>query len=342
MKTMQVPVFMGDGKLAQKDIAVPQIDHENNVLINVEACGICGTDLNIMAVPPAHKAKKGIVIGHEAVGRVVEVHNDVSKLKVGDRVVVAPRMTCGKCFYCRKGLSNQCIDYKTIGTTVNGGFAPYLAAPQSVFYKISENVHNDNAVLFEPLSCVVGAMAKVPVQAGNTVAIFGAGPMGALFAMMCKVMGAGRIIMFDLAEKRLDFAKENSICTNSINASDPDWKNKLINLCPYGVDLVIDAVGNQVANCVEIVQRGGKVILFGLRPNDNQTVNQYQITRKDVTVMGSFVGLNPFIQTIKLLESQVFDFSKIITHKLPLSELEKGITLMRSREGMKVIIETDR
>ncbi len=148
--------------------------------------------------------------------------------------------------------------------------------------------------------------------------------------------------MFDLAEKRLDFAKENSICTNSINASDPDWKNKLINLCPYGVDLVIDAVGNQVANCVEIVQRGGKVILFGLRPNDNQTVNQYQITRKDVTVMGSFVGLNPFIQTIKLLESQVFDFSKIITHKLPLSELEKGITLMRSREGMKVIIETDR
>ena len=340
MDTMQVPVFIGDGKLVQQEIAVPQIDEKNNVLIKIEACGICGTDLNIMAVPPAHKAKKGIVIGHEAVGKIIEVHSNVTNLKVGDRVVVAPRMTCGKCHYCRQGLSNQCIDYKTIGTSVNGGFAPYLAAPQSVFFKISEKVNSDNAVLFEPLSCVVGALAKVPLQAGDQVAIFGAGPMGALFAMLCKTMGAGKVIMLDLAENRLAFAEENGISTHSINVGNPDWKEELQNLCPYGVDLAIDAVGNQIANCVEIVQRGGKVILFGLRPNDDQQLNQYQITRKDITVIGSFVGLNPFVQTIKLLESQVYDFSKIITHKLPLSELEKGIALMRSREGMKVIIET--
>ena len=340
MDTMKVPVFIGEGKLALKDVAVPQTDNENNILIKIDQCGICGTDLNIMAVPPAHNAKKGIIIGHEAVGKVVDIHGSANKLKVGDRVVVAPRMTCGKCFYCRQGLSNQCVDYQTIGTTVNGGFAPYLSAPESVFYKISEKVNNDNAVLFEPLSCVIGAMAKIPMQAGDHVAIFGAGPMGALFAMVCKIMGAGKIIMLDLAENRLNFAKDNGISTTSINVGNPDWKKELMDICPYGVDIAIDAVGNQIANCVEIVQRGGKVILFGLRPNDDQRLNQYQITRKDVTVIGNFVGLNPFTQTIKLLESQIYDFSKIITHKLTLPELENGIQLMRSREAMKVIIET--
>ena len=341
MDTMNVPVFVGNGKIEYRDIPVPNLENENDVLIRVDQCGICGTDLNIMAVPPAHKAEKNIVIGHEAVGKVIEVGSAVQKLKPGDRVVVAPRMNCGECFYCRQGLVNQCIDYKTIGTTVNGAFAPYLCAPQRVFYKISENVNNDNAVLFEPLSCVVGAMVKTSMQIGDNVAIFGAGPMGALFAMVCKAMGAGKVIMLDVAQGRLDFIKDKGIATASINVKSEQWKSELFDICPFGVDIAIDAVGNQIMNCAEISRRGGKIILFGLRPNDSQTVTQYEITRKDLSVLGSFVGLNPFEQTIKLLDSNICDFSTLITHKLKLTDLEKGIELMRSRAAMKVIIEMD-
>ena len=145
-----------------RDIPVPNLENENDVLIRVDQCGICGTDLNIMAVPPAHKAEKNIVIGHEAVGKVIEVGSAVQKLKPGDRVVVAPRMNCGECFLlpARIGQFNALIT-RTIGTTVNGAFAPYLCAPQRVFYKISEKcLIMTMRFLFEPLSCVVGAMVK--------------------------------------------------------------------------------------------------------------------------------------------------------------------------------------
>jgi threonine dehydrogenase-like Zn-dependent dehydrogenase len=339
MDTMHAPVFVGDGKIIYKNLPVPKVEKKNDVLIKIEQCGICGTDLNILAVPPAHNAKKNIVIGHEIVGKVIKVGSEVTQIKPEDRVVVAPRMTCGECYYCRQGLDNQCINYKTIGTTVNGGFAPYLCAPKNVFYKLSGQVDNDNAVLFEPLSCVVGAMAKVPMQAGDSVAIFGAGPMGALFAMVCKIMGAGKIIMMDISQNRLDFLQERNISTDFVNVKDPNWKNKLTELFPLGLDIVIDAVGNQINNCVQISRRGGMVILFGLRANENQTINQYEITRKDIRIMGSFVGLNPFEQTIKLLNSNIYDFSALITHKLKITELEKGVELMRTGTAMKVVVE---
>ncbi|MCP4402126.1 MAG: zinc-binding dehydrogenase, partial [bacterium] len=106
-----------------------------------------------------------------------------------------------------------------------------------------------------------------------------------------------------------------------------------------GADLVVDAVGNQIKAAISLTRRGGHVILFGLRPHDNPAVNQYSITRYDLTLHGTFVGLKPFTQTIKLLESGRIHPSKLITHKIPLSELAKGVDLMRSGQAMKVIVE---
>jgi threonine dehydrogenase-like Zn-dependent dehydrogenase len=108
-------------------------------------------------------------------------------------VVIAPRLTCGQCRYCRMGLDNQCENYRTIGTTIDGAFAPYLLAPAAALYKISAGVPHDDAVFFEPLSCVVGAVARARIQPGDNVVIIGAGPMGMLFALMYKTMGAGRV-----------------------------------------------------------------------------------------------------------------------------------------------------
>lgn len=157
MDTMYVPVFKGDGELAYEDRPIPEPEHRDDVLIRVEACGICGTDLNILATPPAHKATLNIIIGHEGVSLVEDVGSGVTGLRPGDRVVIAPRLTCGHCPYCRRGLDNQCDNYETIGTTIDGAFAPYLRAPQSAPFKISGwcptyDVARDDAALFEPLS----------------------------------------------------------------------------------------------------------------------------------------------------------------------------------------------
>jgi threonine dehydrogenase-like Zn-dependent dehydrogenase len=335
---MYVPIFKGDGRLTYEERSIPAPEHPDDVLVKIEACGICGTDLNILAIPPAHKATPNIIIGHEGVGVVTEIGSSVSGLAPGDRVVIAPRLTCGQCRYCRRGLDNQCTNYQTIGTTIDGAFAPYLRAPQSALFKISAAVPRDEAVFFEPLSCVVGSVKRAPIQAGDNIAIIGAGPMGLLFALAYRTLGAGKIIVADIAPYRLNFAQEMGVDA-ALNPTEIDLPAAVQDLTELGADVVVDAVGNQMEAAIKLARRGGQVILFGLRPHDNATVNQYTITRYDLTLHGTFVGLKPFAQTIQLLESRRLAASPLITHRVPLSDLSQGVDLMRSGQGMKVIVE---
>jgi threonine dehydrogenase-like Zn-dependent dehydrogenase len=338
MKSMYVPIFKGEGRLEYEARPIPQPKAPDDVLVKIEACGICGTDLNILARPPAHRATPNIIIGHEGVGLVVEVGPAVISLQPDDRVVIANRLTCGNCRYCRRGLDNQCTNYQTIGTTIDGAFAPYLRAPESALFKISPDVPRDEAALFEPLSCVVGSVVRAPIQAGDHVVIIGGGPMGLLFALMYRLLGAGRIIVTDIEPYRLDFAREIGI-DETLNPTEVDLEAVIKELTGLGADLVVDAVGNQLGSAIKLARRGGQIVLFGLRPHDNPPVNQYTLTRYDLTVHGTFVGLKPFEQTVQLLESRRLEPSVLVTHKLPLSELKQGVELMRSRQAMKVLIE---
>lgn len=338
MNTMHVPVFTGEGRLEYEDRQIPQIERAHDVIVKIEACGICGTDLNVLAVPPAHKAAPGIIIGHEGTGSVAEIGSGVSNLNPGDRVVIAPRITCGECDYCRRGLDNQCTNYSSIGTSIDGAFAPYLRAPQSALFPISADVPPDNAIFFEPLSCVVGAAARAPFQAGDSVVVIGAGPMGLLFAQLYQTLGAGQVTVVDLVPYRLDFARTLGL-DHALNPKETDLAEAVRDITGIGADVVVDAVGNQLETVLKLVRRGGHAILFGLRPHDNPPINQYTITRYDLTLHGTFVGLKPFVQTIKLLESRRIQPSALITHRLPLAELAHGVELMRSGQAMKVIMD---
>lgn len=338
MRTMYVPVFKGKALVEYEERPVPQPKNPGDVLVRIEACGICGTDLNILATPPAHKATPNIIIGHEGVGIVEELGPDTTGLQPGDRVVIAPRLTCGQCHYCRRGLDNQCTNYRTIGTTVDGAFAPYMCAPQRALFRVSADVPRDDAVFFEPLSCVVGAVARVPVQPGDSVVIIGAGPMGLLFAQMFRTLGAGKIFVADIVPSRLRFA-EGIGADKALNPTEVELPEAVREITSLGADVVVDAVGNQIGTAVKVARRGGQIVLFGLRPHDSPTVNQHTITRYDLTIHGTFVGLNPFGQTVQLLESRRIQPSKLITHRVPLSELVQGIDLMRSGKAIKVIVE---
>lgn len=334
---MRVPIFQGEGQIEYLDRPVPKIQRADDVLVRIEACGICGTDLNILAVPPAHKAPPGIIIGHEGVGIVASVGTGVTGLQPGDRVVIANRLTCGKCDYCRRGLDNQCTDYQTIGTTIDGAFAPYLIAPQQALWKIDPSVPRDDAALFEPLACVVGSVKRAPIQPGDNVAVIGGGPMGLLFALVYRSLGAGRVIVLDVAPYRLEFAQEMGM--EALNVTQVDAAAEIKRMTGLGADLVVDAVGNQLGQAVKLARRGAQIVLFGLRPHDNPPVNQYTITRYDLTVHGTFVGLHPFAQTIQLLESRRIQPSLLVTHHLPLAQLQEGVELMRTQQAMKVLIE---
>jgi threonine dehydrogenase-like Zn-dependent dehydrogenase len=335
---MYVPIFKGEGRLEYEERPIPQLQQPTDVLVKIEACGICGTDLNILAVPPAHKATFNIIIGHEGIGIVEKIGPGVAGLQPGDRVVIAPRLTCGQCSYCRRGLDNQCNNYKTIGTTIDGAFAPYLCVPQKALFKIKDETPRDDAILFEPLSCVVGSTARAPIQAGDNVMIIGAGPMGLLFAQLYRTLGAGKIIVADISPYRLNFAQEIGV-DEVLNPNEDNLVQAVQDLTGLGADVVVDAVGNQMGLAIKLARRAGQVVLFGLRPHDNLAINQYTITRYDLTIHGTFVGLNPFAQTIQLLESKRLQPSQLITHRVPLAALAKGVDLMRSGQTMKVIIE---
>jgi threonine dehydrogenase-like Zn-dependent dehydrogenase len=338
MNTERVPIFRGNGVLEYVERPRPELAADDDVIVRIEACGICGTDLNILATPPAHKAPPGIVIGHEGVGIVAAVGPAVTNVQPGDRVVIANRLTCGKCAYCRRGLDNQCTHYQTIGTTIDGAFAPTLRAPARALWTIDPSVPRDDAALFEPLSCAVGAIKRAPFQPGDNVAIIGAGPMGLLFALLYRAMGAGKVMLLDMAPYRLEFAQELGMDA-AIHVAQVDAAAEVKRLTGLGADIVVDAVGNQLNQAIQQARRGGQVILFGLRPHDNPPVNQYTITRYDLTLHGAFVGLHPFAQTIQLLESRRVQPSILVTHRLPLAELAHGVELMRTQQAMKVLIE---
>jgi threonine dehydrogenase-like Zn-dependent dehydrogenase len=338
MNLMHVPIFKGQGKLEYEDRPLPHPENPTDVMVAIEACGICGTDLNILAVPPAHQATPDIIIGHEGVGKVVELDAGVSGLQPGDRVVIAPRITCGQCAYCRRGLDNQCTNYRSIGTTIDGAFAPYLRAPQQALFKISPAVARDDAVLFEPLSCVVGSVVRAPIEAGDNVVVIGAGPMGLLFAQVYRLLGAAKVIVVDIAPFRLDFAKKLGLDA-ALNPTQCDLLETVKSITGLGADVVVDAVGNQLGTAIKLARRAGQVLAFGLRPHDNPPIHQYTLTRYDLTIHGGFVGLKPFAQTIQLLESGRLQPSQLITHRVPLADLSRGVELMHSGQAMKVIVE---
>lgn len=335
---MHVPVFMGEGRLEFCDRPVPEVKQPDDVLIAVQACGLCGTDLNILAVPPGHKANANTVLGHEFVGLVRETGADVRGVREGDHVVVAPRLNCGLCRYCRRGLANQCENYQTLGIHRDGGLAPLSVVPERALYKIKPEVTLEDAVFAEVLSCVVGATTRVPVNPGDTVAILGAGPVGLLFAQVYRAGGAGKIVVSDIAPFRLDFAAKSGADV-TVNGMEQDVEAVVHEVTDLGADIVVDAVGNLLPQAIKLARRGGRVVLFGLQMHALPAVSQYLITRHELSVYGTFVGINPFPQTVRLLESGIIRPSTLITHHLPVSQAPEAFAAMREGKTMKVIVE---
>ena len=337
-RLMRVPVFVGDGRLDFQDRPVPGIEKDDDVLLAVEACGLCGTDLNILAVPPAHKAAVGTVLGHEFVGTVRQAGPRVAGLKTGDRVVVAPRLNCGLCRYCRRGLVNQCENYRTLGIHIDGGLAPYCVVPERALFRIDPKVAVEDSVFAEVLSCVFSSTMRVPANPGDTVVILGAGPVGLLYAMLYRAGGAAKIIVTDISLFRLGFSARCAVDA-VINAQQDNVEDAVARLTDLGADIVVDAVGNLLPQAVKLARRGGRIVLFGLQMHATPAVSQYLITRHELTVYGAFVGINPFPQTVRLLESGVIRPSALVTHRMPASNVVDALAAMRAGETMKVIVE---
>jgi len=330
------------GKLELEEVNVPQITKSDQVLVEVKACGICGTDLKI--VEGGHPANDNTILGHEFAGMIREVGESVQDLKIGDKVVADPNEKCGYCINCRRGLSSLC-EYMASGTTFgifqDGGFAKYCVLPRSALFKLPENIDLTAAALVEPLSCAVHCHNLADVKESDNVTIIGAGPMGLLIESVIRMHPIKRLICIEIEEWRGQKALELG-ADFYINPEAQDVKSEIMRMTnDEGADVIIDAVG--ISQTFEMATKiwapGARLICFGQDYNAEAKIKPNDIVRYQRKIIGSYIGYpEDFLDAIELIANKVIDVDKLITNKIPLGEIVKtGFNIMKDRKCVKII-----
>lgn len=336
-------IARGPGNLELKDIDEP-IPKRDEVLIEVVAAGICGTDVHIkhdqaFYTPP-------VVLGHEYSGRVVEVGSDVTEVAVGDSVVSPATAYCGKCYQCKTGHMNRCTSEtkRILGTSrANGAFAKYLTVPEYIIHKIPKGVSMEEAALAEPTACVVHSVIdKSPIVPGDVVVVQGPGTMGLLAAQIAKAMGAGKIIVTGVTSDqwRFDIAKKVGVDITLDVQADANPLGTIMDVTDgRGADVVIEASGACIAcnQALDFVKVAGHVTLLGIRgrPLD---IDLDAMAVKELTMSGTWGTLpSSWVTTLRLMESKKIDVAPLITHKISLDKWEEGFELMEKQKAIKVL-----
>ena len=332
---MRAAVFQGDGKLVVEEHAEPEVQGANDVIVEVEACGVCGTDLQILRVPPGHPATRGVILGHEFCGRVVAVGPGVRDIRAGQRVVVDPDPKCGDCRYCRSGRPANCINVVAIGTFADGALARFARAPASSVYPIAETIPAPVASLIEPLACVVNGTNKAAPRPGEAAVVFGAGPIGCLYTCLLVAAGASPVIVVEPSENR----RRVAAAVGAQHVLTPDeFGRRRPELLPDGADILIDAVGSLFASTIEHAALGGRIVLFGQNANALPAIKQYTITERSLSVFGSYITTFTFPTAIRLVEQGHLPLERVVSRVMPLDDVLDGLALLRSGEATKVVI----
>jgi len=341
---MLAAVLEGVGKMVLKEVPKPVIK-KNEVLVRVKSCGICQTDYSAYTgrrtnwTPP-------MILGHEISGVIEEVGDEVENWKPGDEVILSPVISCGDCDNCRLGLGHYCRNGKVIGgegqkVVLPGGFAEYVAVPTSVLYRKPENVSFDSAALTEPLAGSYKGMIEYSnLRLGEDVVIIGAGAMGLLLLELAVAGGAGNSIVIDVVDERLNKAKELG-ATHTINSRKVDPKEAVYDIIPNGPDIVFESAGVLEAArlAFELTRRGTRVNMFGVIIPGTIPVSPAEIHFNETRVDASF-SVNPRVMTkaVSLLQKGKVDPGKIITHRFPLTEIDKALSAMELPERIKIVI----
>ncbi|MBA2467886.1 MAG: galactitol-1-phosphate 5-dehydrogenase [Chloroflexia bacterium] len=300
---MRSAVWHGPKDIQVSETVVPGLA-PGEVLLKVEAVGICGSELsgylghNSLRVPP-------LVMGHEFSATVVERAPDVTSIALGSRVTVNPMVPDLDCVMCRAGLENLCLGRTLIGAHRPGAFAEFVAVPALACYQLPDSVDTIAGTLVEPTACALRAVELAHISPGSSVLILGAGPIGLLSLLVAKAAGANQIIISDLAPKRLELASTWG-ATHTVNPSKTDIASFTRDITGgLGCDAVIDAVGLPATrkSAVYAVRPGGRVVLIGLHEDDS-TLPGNHIIRSEIEIKGAFCYTQAnFASSIRLIAS---------------------------------------
>ena len=339
MDMMRAAVFEKEGTFVLKDVPVPVVEAEDQIIVEVEACSICGTDVHITATPPGYIATPGTILGHEFCGHVVAKGSAVKHLEIGDRVVANPNNYCGNCVFCRKNLPNECEHIEALGIDYDGAFAKYCRINGKVAYKISESVPAEVAACVEPLACAVNGLKKINVKPGDSAVVIGCGPIGMLIGMLLKASGASKIYMLETVDYRIEFVKKLGIATRVLNPIKEDVPTIIAQETGIGADFVLDVTGSQAVSSINLVRKGGTVVLFGVNKRARAELAQCEITTKEISVLGTWLANATFPEAVRIVEEKAIDVEALITDILPLERIHEGLKKLSMGQAVKVIIK---
>jgi threonine 3-dehydrogenase len=342
-------IFKGEGKLVLEERPNPKLTRDTDALIRVTGVGICGTDLHILQVPPAHPAKNVIILGHEFTGEIAQLGDGIRDFSLGESVLIDPHPGCGVCAACKRGEPDRCIPLfqgaapghcATIGIFSDGAMTSYAVVPRQSLYKVSPKVPSHIAALAEPLSCVVSAFGKLGVQPGESAVVLGAGPIGLLFTSLFKAAGVGKLIVSEPSEYRRKVAQE----CGATRVVDPKKENlaEVVNQeVPNGPNVVVEAVGPLLPLAIELVGGHGRVLQFGHDETVEPAVPVGTMLKKEVVIYGAFIGRHSFERAAAIMESGILPLERIVSHRLPLSRVHEGIELLRKGQALKIVLEPE-
>ena len=326
------------------DLPVPALG-ANEVLLKVEACGICGSDVHGYdgtsgrRIPP-------IVMGHEAAGTVAALGSGVTDFAVGDRVTFDSTVYCGRCAYCARGEVNLCESRQVVGVSCadyrrHGAFAEYVAVPRHILYRLPDAISFPEAAMLEAVSVALHAVRLSPMQDAKTALVIGAGMIGLLTMQAAKAAGCERVMIADVDASRLQLAERVGADDTLLASGDALVAEILRRTGGQGVDVVFEAVGRNetVAAAIDCVRKGGAVTLIGNIAAEVTLPLQKVVTRQ-VRLQGSCASAGEYPEAIALIASGKIQVKPLITAVAPLEAGPQWFARLHAREPnlMKVIL----
>lgn len=337
---MKSAVFYGKHDLRVEEHPMPEVG-PHDVLIQVEACGVCGTDVHIYEGDKgAAEVTPPTILGHEFSGVIREVGSEVKKYKAGDRVCIDPNCYCGACDPCRNGVAHFCENMMGYGTTVNGGFAEYCAVDERQVYILGENTTFEQGAMAEPVACCLHGIDMCEIQPGQQVVIIGGGMIGLLMLQLAKLAGAAKVALLEPVENKREVGRKlgADVCIDPVKE---DVKERLAENGMNWVNVVIEWVGrpSTIEQAIEIAGNKAVVMMFGLtKPDEEIAVKPFQVFQKELVLKASYI--NPYTQkrALNLINSGRLDVSSMVYEVCSLDKLEEILSRPEVRAKGKYVI----
>lgn len=326
------------GKIIVCEEKAPEIQSKTDVLVEVKAVGICGTDLHVF-----QGERKDVtfprVMGHELSGIVKETGSEVNRMKKGDRVVLDPVFSCGICRTCKKGHPNVCADVKCYGVQMDGGFQEYIVVDEKHLYPFSEAISFEQAALAEPFSIAANIVARTKMTNEDTVVVLGCGTIGLCVLQAAKGLGA-RVLVSDVEDTKLKKAIEVG-ADAVVNSREESLEKAVEKFVPGGADVVIDAVGIAplTEQALDLTAPLARIAIIGFDERAAQ-IPLAKITKKELTLVGSRMNCHRFPEVMRWLEDGKIHADLMITRRYPLDDIQKAFeeTVSNGRENVKTLI----